>query len=197
MLRRLSPLIRNDPRTRQRNSGIPSRSPRFRALVQNLFSFPLHLLTIPQPIPHHTKLKTECHLQIDPPIRSRLRKGPGGKSIRKAEKRRAQVAYRSIQVHVVKDVPRRHRKRQGVAMIRKIAVRSSGAASAKAAALSRRSAGPAPERAAGAWAATDARVCRFRFFSKTKRLAQPEIQSKFSRSGQKIDRHDFLTGPGK
>src|SRR5712692_4097484 len=77
-------------------------------------------------------------------------------------------------------------------MIRGVAVRSSGAASAKTAALSRRSSRPTPERAAGTRTATGARVCRFRFFPKTKGLAQPEVQGKPPRSGQKIDGHDLF-----
>src|SRR5258708_220475 len=131
---------------------------------------------------------------------------------------------------MIEDIPRCNRERQAVAMIRKVAVRSTRAASSKTPplsrhpssptaptrdsrcvplgrkgavrsaragppktpALSRRSSWPPPERAAGAWAATGARVCRFRFFSKTKRLTQPEIQSKFPRSGQKINGHDSL-----
>jgi len=86
VLRRPIPFIRNDARNRRRNSRIPRGSPRLRALVQNLFSLPLHLLMIPQLIPNHKKLKTERRLQIDPPVRGRLGKWLACESIRKSKK---------------------------------------------------------------------------------------------------------------
>jgi hypothetical protein len=120
------------------------------------------------------KLKAERRLQIDAAIRRRLGKGPARESIRTTEKRRTQVADRRIHVHVVKDVPHGNRKGQAIAVIRKIAIRSTRSAPTKTTALSRpTSTRSSAERTAGAWTATGASVCGFRFFSKAKRFAQP------------------------
>ena len=78
--------VRNDARNRRRKSGLPRRSPRLRTFVQNLFSLPFHPRLSPQSIPNHKKLKAERRLQINAPVRRRLRKGLAGESIRKSEK---------------------------------------------------------------------------------------------------------------
>ena len=173
MLRRPFPFVWNDARNGGGNSGIPRRAPRLRALVQDFFSLPLHQETNPQQSAEREKpLKAESGLQIDATVRRRLRKGPTRKAIRVTE-RRTQISDGSIQVHIVKDVPDCNRKRQAIAVIRKIAVGSTRPAAAKTAALPRPpSTRSSAERTAGAWTATMAGVCSFRFFPKAKRFAQ-------------------------
>ncbi len=175
MLRRPFAFVGNDAGNGRGNSGLPRRAPRLGTLVQYSFSLPLHQEITPQQILERQKpLKAESRLQIDAPVRSRLRKWPARESVRLAEETRTHVADRRIHVHVVKNVPHRNRKGQAIAVTRKIAIRSTRSAPTKTTALSRPTpAGPAPKRAAGAWTATGAAVSGFRFFSKAKRFAQP------------------------
>ena len=175
MLRRPFAFVGNDTRNGRGNSGLSRRAPRLGTLVQYSFSIPLHQEITPEQIPERQKpLKAESRLQIDAPVRSRLGKRPGREPIRTTEKRRTQVADRRIHVHVVKDVPHGNRKRQAIAVIRKIAIRSTRSAPTKTTALSRpTSTRSSAERAASAWTATGAGVCGFRFFPKAKRFAQP------------------------
>ena len=86
VLGRTFPFVGNGACGGRRNSGLPRRSPRLRTFVQNPFSLPFHLTLGPQSIPNHKKLKAEGRLQINAPVRRRLRKGLAGESIRKAEK---------------------------------------------------------------------------------------------------------------
>jgi hypothetical protein len=61
--------VGNDARDRRRNSGIARRPPRFRSLVQNFLSIPLHAITILEPILEgKTELKAKRRLQIDAAI---------------------------------------------------------------------------------------------------------------------------------
>src|SRR5260370_39037757 len=87
-------------------------------LSNTLFRFRFIKEITPQQIPERQKpLKAESRLQIDAPVRSRLRKWPARESVRLAEETRTHVADRRIHVHVVKDVPRGNRKRQAIAVI--------------------------------------------------------------------------------
>lgn len=51
VLRRPFALVGNDARGGRCNTGLARRATRFCSFVQNLLSFPLHLITLPQPIP--------------------------------------------------------------------------------------------------------------------------------------------------
>src|SRR5260370_23524926 len=174
MLRRPLAFVGNDTRNGRGNSGLPRRAPRLGTLVQYSFSLPLHQEITPQQIPERQKpLKAESRLQIDAAVRSRLGKRPGRESIRTTEKRRTQVTDRRIHVHVVKDVPHGNRKGQAIAVIRKIAIRSTRSAPTKTTALSRpTSTRSSAESAAGAWTAPGASVCGLRFFSKATHAPQ-------------------------
>jgi hypothetical protein len=70
MLWRPFAFVGNDASNSRGNSGIAGGAPCFRALVQYLFSFLLHAITIAQPLHESKKLKAESRLQIDAPIRS-------------------------------------------------------------------------------------------------------------------------------
>jgi hypothetical protein len=86
VFRRPFAFVGNDARGGRRNTGLARRSPRFCSFVQNLLSFPLHLITIPQPIPDSKNSKAERRLQIDASIRGGLGKGLAGEPIGKTEK---------------------------------------------------------------------------------------------------------------
>src|SRR6266436_3221087 len=137
-------------------------------------------------------LEAERHLQIESAIARQSGERAARNGIRLTKQRRAQIADRRGQIHVVEDVPRRNAERQVIAMVRAAGVRAAHAAPTPTwPTASPVAAGAAAKGSAGA-GARDIRAWFLCLFAEAETLTNAQVQREPAGARQGIHGHKSL-----